>query len=237
MKSKETTSYIKAIETVYKGHRFRSRTEARWAVFFDTLGLQWHYETEGYELGISKTWYLPDFYMPTWDKYVEVKPLKQPNVEEMKKAALLVQHSGKPVLILIGQPWPGDYRTLLISPDNDPATVAPFSAAIIPYELTGQLGYAPHSGRAYLHYKDATLPLPLLCLELDLVVDSESLMMIMNAENSDYFSEDIVKGVHIIDGSMNSVKQVLEMDTNLSRAYIAARQARFEQGQQVNVIL
>jgi hypothetical protein len=26
---------IQAIETVYRGHRFRSRLEARWAVFFD----------------------------------------------------------------------------------------------------------------------------------------------------------------------------------------------------------
>ena len=28
---------IKAIETVYNGYRFRSRLEARWAVFFDAL--------------------------------------------------------------------------------------------------------------------------------------------------------------------------------------------------------
>ena len=28
-------SDIKAIETYYKGYRFRSRLEARWAVFFD----------------------------------------------------------------------------------------------------------------------------------------------------------------------------------------------------------
>jgi hypothetical protein len=231
MENKAKKSYIKAIETVYKGHRFRSRTEARWAVFFDTLGWQWHYETEGYALGLSKTWYLPDFYMPTWDKYVEVKPLNQPTVEEMKKAALLIQHTGKAMLMLIGQPWPGDYATLLIASANDPAKVAPFSAAIIPYEMTGQLGYAPHSGRAYLHYKDDTLPLPLLCLELDLVVDSNRLIMIMNPDKVSYFAEDMDTGIHIIDGSMNSVKEVLEMDTNLSRAYIAARQARFEQGE------
>jgi hypothetical protein len=30
---------IKAIETLYRGYRFRSRTEARWAVFFDGVGL------------------------------------------------------------------------------------------------------------------------------------------------------------------------------------------------------
>jgi len=50
---------IKAIETRYAGCRFRSRLEARWAVFFDAAGIKWEYETEGYEIdGIG---YLPDF--------------------------------------------------------------------------------------------------------------------------------------------------------------------------------
>lgn len=51
---------IKAIETQYKGYRFRSRLEARWAVFFDALGLRWEYEPEGFDLG-GAGWYLPDF--------------------------------------------------------------------------------------------------------------------------------------------------------------------------------
>ncbi|MEK4501196.1 hypothetical protein [Bacillus sp. FSL R12-0069] len=51
---------IKPIETIYKGYRFRSRLEARWAVFFDTLGIEWKYENEGYDLG-ELGWYLPDF--------------------------------------------------------------------------------------------------------------------------------------------------------------------------------
>lgn len=41
---------IKPIETLYKGYRFRSRLEARWAVFFDALGLKWEYEKEGFDL-------------------------------------------------------------------------------------------------------------------------------------------------------------------------------------------
>lgn len=39
---------LKAIETEYKGYRFRSRPEARWAVFFDACGVKWDYEPEGY---------------------------------------------------------------------------------------------------------------------------------------------------------------------------------------------
>jgi hypothetical protein len=35
------------IPTRYKGYHFRSRLEARWAVFFDALGLRWQYEVEG----------------------------------------------------------------------------------------------------------------------------------------------------------------------------------------------
>lgn len=51
---------MKPIETVYRGYRFRSRLEARWAVFFDALGLRWEYEPEGFEFD-DGTRYLPDF--------------------------------------------------------------------------------------------------------------------------------------------------------------------------------
>lgn len=55
-------SQIQAIETVYKGYRFRSRLEARWAVFFDAMGVKWEYEPEGYVFD-DGTKYLPDFYL------------------------------------------------------------------------------------------------------------------------------------------------------------------------------
>jgi len=67
-----STQTIKAIETQYKGYRFRSRLEARWAVFFDTLGIAWEYEKEGYDLG-DAGWYLPDFWLPEQQVWVEVK--------------------------------------------------------------------------------------------------------------------------------------------------------------------
>ena len=62
---------IKAIETRYKGYRFRSRLEARWAVFFDALGLDWEYEPEGFDLG-EAGWYLPDFLIGG-EVFIEVK--------------------------------------------------------------------------------------------------------------------------------------------------------------------
>ena len=54
---------MRAIETIYNGYRFRSRLEAHWAVFFDTLGVAYEYEKEGYNLGDGVR-YLPDFWPP-----------------------------------------------------------------------------------------------------------------------------------------------------------------------------
>ena len=62
---------IKPIETVYNGYRFRSRLEARWAVFFDEAGIRYEYEPEGFEAVEQK--YLPDFYLPNLKTYVEIK--------------------------------------------------------------------------------------------------------------------------------------------------------------------
>lgn len=65
---------MKAIQTEYKGYLFRSRLEARWAVFFDKIGIPWEYEPEGLILSGNK-YYLPDFYLPEFHCYFEVKPI------------------------------------------------------------------------------------------------------------------------------------------------------------------
>lgn len=59
-----TQAAPRAIETRAYGRRFRSRTEARCAVFLTEMGLQWEYEPEGYELPSGR--YLPDF--KVWDE-------------------------------------------------------------------------------------------------------------------------------------------------------------------------
>jgi len=72
---------MQAIQTQYKGYRFRSRLEARWAVFFDALGIKFEYEPEGFVLKNGKR-YLPDFYLPDVSLrrssssgiYIEIKP-------------------------------------------------------------------------------------------------------------------------------------------------------------------
>ena len=64
---------LQPIETEYKGYKMRSRLEAKWAVFFDHLGIEWIYELDGYVLGDGIS-YIPDFYLPQVGMWAEVKP-------------------------------------------------------------------------------------------------------------------------------------------------------------------
>lgn len=63
-------SVIVAIPTTYKGIRFRSRLEAKWAATFDGLGWSWEYEP------LDLNGWIPDFFIPTTNEpyLVEVKP-------------------------------------------------------------------------------------------------------------------------------------------------------------------
>jgi len=93
---------IPAIETHYGGCHFRSRTEAKWAVFFDTLGVQWEYEKEGFELGELGR-YLPDFWLPDLDCWIEIKGQKATKKEEQKCEALCMG-TEKTVYLFVGVP-------------------------------------------------------------------------------------------------------------------------------------
>ena len=87
---------MKAIETYYKGYRFRSRAEARWAVFFDALGAAWMYEPDGVELQ-NGMWYLPDFYLPESNTFVEVKGVL--SEKEAAKINAFASECGKAVVV------------------------------------------------------------------------------------------------------------------------------------------
>jgi hypothetical protein len=79
---------ITAIQTRYAGCRFRSRLEARWAVFFDHLGVPWQYEPQGFELEHGP--YLPDFFLPSIDTWYEVKGRQLTEVESMLATDLMI---------------------------------------------------------------------------------------------------------------------------------------------------
>lgn len=116
---------IKAIETYYNGYRFRSRLEARWAVFFDALGVRYEYEPEGFQR--NGIYYLPDFLIHdvegihacNWkqDIYVEVK-----GVPDEESANKIFYHcrdcywkeepetiKGLPIWVVGNIPNPSDY--------------------------------------------------------------------------------------------------------------------------------
>lgn len=98
----ERNGKLKAKPTEYNGYWFRSRTEARWAYFFDLIGADYRYELQGYELPHAN--YLPDFWLPTHELYVEIKGYT-PNKRELEKAALLTAASGNFVQMFIGDPY------------------------------------------------------------------------------------------------------------------------------------
>ena len=100
---------MKPIETVYKNYRFRSRLEARWAVFFDTMNIEWEYEVEGFILD-DGTYYLPDFWLPQKGAFVEVKASCF-LADERKKCELLAKH--KPVILALGIPECKPYERIL----------------------------------------------------------------------------------------------------------------------------
>lgn len=79
---------IKPKRTTYNGICFRSRLEARWAIFFDAVGVEYQYEPEYDEVqaGLGYAYYKPDFLMPSLNCYIEIKP-KEPKDIEVNKAA------------------------------------------------------------------------------------------------------------------------------------------------------
>ena len=110
---------ITPIETIYKGYRFRSRLEARWAVFMDYCGADWEYEPEGisavsyaepgwdwdedgnvireYPAQTFSTRYLPDFVVHNV-KHVHLGRGKSEPCYEPDYGDVYIEVKGKPTL-------------------------------------------------------------------------------------------------------------------------------------------
>lgn len=86
----------------YDGHQFRSRLEARWAVFFNEMGVNYEYEKQVYTLS-SKVRYLPDFFLPRYNLFIEIKGQTPTNEEEIKCRELF-ELTGCAVAICTGLP-------------------------------------------------------------------------------------------------------------------------------------
>lgn len=102
---------IKPIETMYRGNRFRSRLEARVAVFLDSLDVKYEYEPEGYHL--ESGLYLPDFLVHNFPQYegkttsfyIEVKAT-DPTPHEMNLLRELACTTGIPGRFMVGKSHP-----------------------------------------------------------------------------------------------------------------------------------
>jgi len=92
---------MKAIQTNYNGLKFRSRIEARWAVFYDVLGIKYEYEAEGFDLG-DGILYLPDFWLPQHQVWAEIKGDGSISDKEKEKVEALARETRYPALIFQG---------------------------------------------------------------------------------------------------------------------------------------
>ncbi|MBQ8010025.1 MAG: hypothetical protein IJ265_00505 [Oscillospiraceae bacterium] len=140
---------MKAIQTEYKGYLFRSRLEARWAVFFDACGIEWEYEPEGLILS-DGTHYLPDFYLPDFHCYFEVKRKGIKDTDEGNTALCKISNGHSTDswagLICFGDPMDDDLHIFCQETDDggggeydDPVTI----------------GFHPDTGEPYLFaYED-----------------------------------------------------------------------------------
>ena len=104
-----------AIETRYAGILFRSRIEARWALFFDTLGVPYEYEKEGFDLDGLR--YLPDFWLPDQRIWYEIKG-DIPDELECEKARRLSGYTQRPVYIAFGAVAIPDFTRLVNTDDQ-----------------------------------------------------------------------------------------------------------------------
>jgi hypothetical protein len=86
------------VPTIYKGQRFRSREEAQWAAFLDTLAVGWQYQL--ISLGSA---YLPDFWLPTYRVWGEVQT-NWPGEQAVKGMELLVHQTDNPLILFKGPP-------------------------------------------------------------------------------------------------------------------------------------
>lgn len=96
------------IETEWRGCRFRSRLEARWAVFFEEAGIAWQYEPEGFETdqcieegslvedpdeANPPVRYLPDFLLPETKTWVEVKGSREALLADWERLVNILDFS------------------------------------------------------------------------------------------------------------------------------------------------
>jgi hypothetical protein len=105
---------VRSIATKYNNVTFRSMLEARWAVFFDAMGIPWEYEPECQFLDGGP--YLPDFKL--WGSlHVECKPRLSATALWDQFELLLDRVRGMDtLLVLTGWPRVQWYPAITVTP-------------------------------------------------------------------------------------------------------------------------
>jgi hypothetical protein len=226
---------MKAIETRWKGWRFRSRTEARWAVFLEAAGIAFEYESEGFRL--STGLYLPDFRLTQFpsssfpsgwarqEAWLEIKP-SWPSDEERAKCAELAAETCCPVLIAMGVPDFAE-QVLIYEPDWEPHMRELLSAwaGVLSFVNVGSSG-------------DETIGVGRGPLSADEIAEMRSYLERHDLQKDDEIWKSLAPfhGVYarvlgMRPGQEESGSAYIGLNDTLRRAFDAARGARFEFGQ------
>jgi hypothetical protein len=101
--SLKTNHTIKALETKYNGHKFRSRTEARWSIYFDVLRIKYEYESKWFRT--KEGGYLPDFFVSCRPLpkgvWLEIKG-PEPVERDYVRAREVIRQTDIPLFFLVG---------------------------------------------------------------------------------------------------------------------------------------
>jgi hypothetical protein len=107
-------------ETLYEGVLFRSRTEARHAVFWDELEIGWSYEVERFLPAGAR--YLPDFviFPALGTVWVEIKPTWQADPEGVARFREFAAQRPRPsrAALIVGLPTPHNKPLIIGGDDN-----------------------------------------------------------------------------------------------------------------------
>jgi hypothetical protein len=215
---------IKVIESAYNGYRFRSRLEARWAVFLDTVGITYRYEPEGFDLG--GLWYLPDFWLPSLRTWLEIKP-EVPTGDDAEKVIRfheaiysLPDGQSQNVYVLAGEPfangWDRSYDVYF--PYAKPRGFRKSNQLWTHCPLCGTIDLAD-TWPGYSHEEDGSSWDGISCMSCD-IGDSRDRPP---RDPRAYFHKGIVTGPT---GSIHASPLLIQ-------GYHAARSARFERAREV----
>lgn len=133
-------------KTQYNGEVYDSYTEASWARYFDSVGLQAVHHPNTYEL-FRGYLYTPDFYVDDWGSFVEVKMGKIER-DSLEKICFLTSETKTPTLLIDGRP--NKFQMWGCSPSSPYAnfSIDPYSKEAretLPYWSSYQLNLGPES--------------------------------------------------------------------------------------------